>query len=441
MSSLFGEVWFWSLLAFLIGAVLTWVLLVRPAQQRVQQLERRPRPPARRAPGRPQQPEAGYPQPALSEWPGGQPQGFVGEPEQQQPPHPPTQWLERDSLHGSEQQLGVYPADEEFFEREAQADAATRGEDVVDQGYRAAPVEEEPEGSLFEPADYTDYTDYTEYLNRVERAEDVEPRPHGGGLDAALNPADAGVIDDRLDESAYAPPLEQFDDLDTRTTAYDDLDTTTRAVGQQQVEDEAPESPGGLFAPTPQAAPYESAYTQPVEESLFEPETQAQPEAPEEEERATEAAASPDIDPATGLPKRRRGATSRIRGGFEPPRPIQPSVRPIARREPQAENVSSGSLFEPSSDTGESGYAADAGQHGSRGHDGDRAAVPAGPFGPGSAMPLPGGGRPAPSFTVKASVTALRYCTEDSPQFDRMVAEVWFAGVADAERVGFRPLA
>jgi hypothetical protein len=63
-----------------------------------------------------------------------------------------------------------------------------------------------------------------------------------------------------------------------------------------------------------------------------------------------------------------------------------------------------------------------------------------GPFGPGSAMPLPGGGSPSPEFTIKASVSALRYCTPESPQFGRTVAEVWFKTPADAERVGFRPV-
>ncbi|PPK69474.1 hypothetical protein V5P93_006884 [Actinokineospora auranticolor] len=66
--------------------------------------------------------------------------------------------------------------------------------------------------------------------------------------------------------------------------------------------------------------------------------------------------------------------------------------------------------------------------------------VPPGPFGPGSAMPLPGGLSPSSEYTIKASVTALRYCAPDSPKFDRTVAEVWFRSVADAERVGFRPL-
>jgi hypothetical protein len=63
-----------------------------------------------------------------------------------------------------------------------------------------------------------------------------------------------------------------------------------------------------------------------------------------------------------------------------------------------------------------------------------------GPFGPGSAMPLPDGGSPSPEFTIKASVSALRYCTPESPQFGRTVAEVWFKTPADAERVGFRPV-
>jgi hypothetical protein len=63
-----------------------------------------------------------------------------------------------------------------------------------------------------------------------------------------------------------------------------------------------------------------------------------------------------------------------------------------------------------------------------------------GPFGPGSAMPLPDGASPSPEFTIKASVSALRYCTPESPQFGRTVAEVWFKSSADAERVGFRPV-
>ncbi|TNC28603.1 hypothetical protein FG385_04900 [Amycolatopsis alkalitolerans] len=139
------------------------------------------------------------------------------------------------------------------------------------------------------------------------------------------------------------------------------------------------------------------------------------------------------------LPKRQPRATPP--SSFEPP---QPSMRSIERREPVSdEGGHSGSLFEPAvRPNSEGAHAAPepaptpppARMHTPGG------AIPPGPFGPGSAMPRPGGGRPSDDYTVKASVTALRYCTEDSTQFGRMIAEVWFRSIADAERVGFRPL-
>src|SRR5437867_1162041 len=39
--SIFGQVWLWSVAAFLIGVLLTWLVLVRPAQARNRMLERR----------------------------------------------------------------------------------------------------------------------------------------------------------------------------------------------------------------------------------------------------------------------------------------------------------------------------------------------------------------------------------------------------------------
>jgi hypothetical protein len=94
------------------------------------------------------------------------------------------------------------------------------------------------------------------------------------------------------------------------------------------------------------------------------------------------------------------------------------------------------SLFEPIIPANDEGQATPPPPHRLRqGSGGGR-----GPFGPGSAMPLPGGASPSPDFTIKASVAALRYCTPESPQFGRTVAEVWFRTAADAERVGFRPV-
>ncbi|WP_367134699.1 hypothetical protein [Saccharothrix sp. HUAS TT1] len=55
MSSLFGQVWLWSLLSFVAGVALTWLVLVRPAKRELEDLEERlltsPRPDA--APGGP----------------------------------------------------------------------------------------------------------------------------------------------------------------------------------------------------------------------------------------------------------------------------------------------------------------------------------------------------------------------------------------------------
>ncbi|GAB3555134.1 hypothetical protein J2S53_002676 [Actinopolyspora lacussalsi] len=45
--------------------------------------------------------------------------------------------------------------------------------------------------------------------------------------------------------------------------------------------------------------------------------------------------------------------------------------------------------------------------------------------------------RPDESYTVKGQFGSRQYHTADSPYFDRVVAEVWFRGPADAEQAGF----
>ncbi|MGH3516557.1 MAG: hypothetical protein ACRDQ7_03915 [Haloechinothrix sp.] len=345
MSSVFAQVWFWALLAFLIGALLTWVLLVRPAQQRSQELERRvARPAERSSPSMDEQDQTFGRQSSTAVWPGEPPQVPV---EEAKAGRPRTPWLESDSLQGLSTQ--PMPAD-------------TPAE---------APVSQD------------------------ERAKDTTL------FDAGEGSRVSSVLDD-------SP--------------------------QYQATDRAAH---GLFEPTLSAP-------EPAGAEWLE---QRYPD--EEPAKSTEQAAGPgawtaesEIDAGGSLPKRQRGATNRIRGGFEPPRPIQPSVRPVARRTPQdLEAPSSGSLFEPAGSPAQPGAAEPGAQQPPPARaPGAAGRFPPGPFGPGSAMPLPGGGRPDPGFTVKASVTALRYCAEDSPQFPRMVAEVWFASAADAERVGFRPL-
>ncbi len=41
MSSLFGQVWLWSLLSFAAGVALSWLILVRPAKRQLEEMEDR----------------------------------------------------------------------------------------------------------------------------------------------------------------------------------------------------------------------------------------------------------------------------------------------------------------------------------------------------------------------------------------------------------------
>jgi hypothetical protein len=66
------------------------------------------------------------------------------------------------------------------------------------------------------------------------------------------------------------------------------------------------------------------------------------------------------------------------------------------------------------------------------GHD-----APAGPFGPGSALPLPDGKAPSPEFRIKARTSSMVFHTESSPFYDRLEPQVWFRDQKDAQRAGF----
>lgn len=487
MSSLFAQVWFWALLAFLIGALLTWVLLVRPAQQRARILEQQKQEQSSRsAAARTQERERGtdYGQaaaPAPAAWP--------AEPEQQQPAGGTaerTRWLESDSMAGGAAGTAAhedYDAIEEYRRREeqefrdeqgysqaGQGQAADQGYPTdqgyatdqaygaeqgyaSDQGYREDQAYREEQGYPEEQPyageqgyehGYAEQQPYEEQAYAGERPQaDEQGYPEEGayaggegypreetsyGDDyadgeqvAEQQPEDqrqAGRQDSELSGSSLFEPVAEEQEVDERGPLEVALNPDRQgALAERTDEQAAGES---RFVEQRPEQPYQDEYPAEYPDEQQAEQVEQQPDAATQTEaEPTEAAPAGEGDAL--LPKRQRGASNRIRGGFEPPRPIQPSVRSVVRRSPQPEVMSSGSLFEPASAESEGGVAP-------------------GPFGPGSAMPLPGGGRPSPDFTVKASVTALRYCSEDSPQYPRMVAEVWFASPADAERVGFRPL-
>lgn len=462
MSSLFGEVWFWSLAAFLVGALLTLVLLVRPERRRVKQLERRDQEQRRRQAAAQQAAASsatGLAEPSRREadWPGAPEAPEAGEAFE---PQPRTEWLERESLPQRS-----YPDDLRIEEYPETDDGYAEGrEDLADEDFA------EDFAADDYPADYPEEVGRPAALDQpttVQPAvtDDVAEQPTGLFEPPAEPPLPSGDIADRLgaaEPETAGAGFGALDDLDdavpsSRTEALPPRVRPEESLPTQRVEPTAPEWPDDG---TQSLAPIEEEFTRrvkprsPAERQPPAPATADAPAATEAEsgyfddEQPTAAVGpdgqlpdiEPEFDPDTGLPKRTRGASTRIRGGFEPPKPIQPSVRPIARRTPSDTTVATGgSLFDP---TPAAGIPMGAGHQAppARSVAEQQRQVPPGPFGPGSAMPLPGGSRPDPSFTVKGSVTALRYCPETSPRFGEMVAEVWFASVADAERVGFRPL-
>jgi hypothetical protein len=378
--SIFGQVWLWSAAAFVIGVLLTWLMLVRPAQARSRALERRLRAlqSAPRVVERPASPPEVVYEPEPEPGPGVEPEPY--EPERFPPPSEPEPF--EHLLRPEPEPVGEHrePA---WFDRDSY------GEPVGNDDEYTAPVRHGEFGDpLWQP--------------EQEQSEPQPSQDEFAGLSSVLEPA-----------------------LAVETTSI------FNPVEEHPVEDKGSEH-GSLFEGG--GAP---EYALPVEEPEPQPPVYAfgGGDAPGNDESAAE---------TTQVLPRRQPRQSSARDDSEV-QLIQPSMRAIEPRDPvdPDEGGRSGSLFEPAVRSNGRGASAaeDAAPEAppARPHQRD-SPVPPGPFGPGSAMPRPGGGRPTEEFTVKASVTALRYCTEESPQFARMVAEVWFRTTADAERVGFRPL-
>lgn len=380
--SLFGQVWLWSLLAFVAGVLLTWLVLVRPAQARNRMLERRllavqaapalaPEPAPTRAfePGPEADSKPGSPEPEPEA--DSKPDSKAGSPEAEPEPEPEPE------------RRGLAPQPH-WYERESY------GSPVTEQAEPGKPLFSSPASSVLEP----------------ESEHRPETQAEKTAIFTAYRQTESGSLFEsgRAAGSLFEPAREPGAVFDTGHEA------------------------GSLFEPAQQPTRDSAQDLLPPHGLRVEPE-----EAVGGEGAAFAHEEKPAEPTQVVLPKRQPKTPPR---SVETQQPSPPSMRAIERREPVpgAGGGRSGSLFEPavrpSGGQAESVPPARTRSPGS---------VPPGPFGPASAMPRPGGGRPADEFTVKASVAALRYCTEDSPQFARMVAEVWFRTPADAERVGFRP--
>ncbi|MGW3962167.1 sunset domain-containing protein [Amycolatopsis sp. NPDC005003] len=404
--SIFGQVWLWSLAAFFVGVVLTWLVLVLPLRKSVRRLESSlaqahadaARTPAnadvvrgteafRRPEPEPSRQETSYPGTLVAA--------------------PP---IHRDDVHDD--------IDEDFAELDAQVPSRMPPTEPFIQSPEPEAGEGDPYRSaatqFLAPDEEPDRGAPTQYLAPVGDSFDDEPEsPALSRLEQKLDSDPAGsLFQPPAGEAAPAP--DWFDDEPpSERSAFEEPVERTRFIT---------EHPGSVDQHEPEEdEPPQYAFGGDIAES----ELDVPPETPAE---ATQV-----------LPKRQPREAAR--GGFDTPQPIQPSMRTVERREPDLSGAHSGSLFEPSVQPNQAAAAAGVAAPEpppARQAAGD--AVPPGPFGPGSAMPRPGGGAPSDSFAVKASVTALRYCTEESAQFPKMVAEVWFRTAEDAERVGFRPL-
>ncbi|WP_410607031.1 hypothetical protein [Amycolatopsis sp. lyj-109] len=414
--SIFGQVWLWSLAAFFVGVLLTWLMLVLPLRKSVRRLESalaQAHADAARTPANAaavggieafRRPEP-RPEPAPSRQETSYPGTLVAAPP-----------IHRDDVHDD--------IDEDFAELDAQVPLRMPptepfvpppgSEHAEDDSYRSAATQFLTTDDEPEPEDPYRAT-ATQYLAPVgDSFDDDEAEPESPALSRLERNVDSDPAGSLFQPPAGegAPTPDWFDhDSPSQRSAFEEPVERTRYIG---------EHPGSVRKDeVEEVEPPRYAFGGDITES----ELDVPPETPAE---ATQV-----------LPKRQPRES--VRGGFDAPQPIQPSMRTVERREPDLSGAHSGSLFEPSVQPNQAAAAVVAPEPPpAREAAGD--SVPPGPFGPGSAMPRPGGGAPSDSFAVKASVTALRYCTEESAQFPKMVAEVWFRTAEDAERVGFRPL-
>lgn len=404
--SIFGQVWVFSAAAFALGAFLAWLFLVRPVQRRIRELEH-------------QLAMTASPQPAAIDG-----------------------TRETATLMTSEDVPGTGVA----------GTGATVSSSPPPPDLLAEP-DIGPDSAPAEATHYLDpepiWSEWDSHQDSYTAGSDRQEESTAADLDAGTD-FDAGADLDRFDDFSgitggdEAAEASAYTDvspvLDREGMVPDTYEQVQTEYGEAEQEGGlgAPERTTSLFEPVRSEEPAEDdpAEGQRADEADFVSLTSARaeevPAAPFDEPTALDEQEE-SYDQPQALPKRQPQQS--VTAGFDPPEPVQPSIRSITRRDPEPDSAGtrSGSLFEPT--VAPAGFAPPAREAEPPGN-----GLPPGPFGPGSAMPLPDGDRPSEEFTVKASVTVLRYCTQDSPQFSEIVAEVWFRTPADAERVGFRPL-
>jgi hypothetical protein len=474
---IFGQVWLWSSLAFLLGAFLCWALVARPARRRVGELEdeltgrHRHGPMSGRAePARHRALDDEYDRyEAQRGGRRGDRSSSLPEPIEE-PPEPLTRAYAlptrapgesnhpgalRSPLDGIGAPAEVDRNDTELADSPETTQYLAFSAGSLGTGKLEAPPEVpyQPEGRGWFDSEAEQKGEPLEAISRLQSAPpadldrrlvddeaDAPPAGRGGtiftqhthpipgdmirqideaGKAAALGDEPAGaLVDDLADDDAGSRAEQTFGSEPAVTPgAMPDVEPTAPAYGAQGRTEVMPAATFGSPTEVAPASGQRSGVDtsrRGTDEPKIVPGVTARPE------------------PASGgnpLPKRVPG---KPRG--HTPFGVQTSAAPASTDTSDAAAEPARALFEPIVPAEEDNPVVPP-PHRLRG-DGNGA----GPYGPGSAMPLPSGGSPSPEFTIKASVTARRYCTPESPQFGRTVAEVWFKSPADAERVGFRPV-
>lgn len=462
--SVFGNVWVYSAVAFVIGVLLTWLSWVLPLQRRL----RRARTEAMAAsPG----PEAVEPQSMLF---------APGEAEDERSalvtgtaapvsdevfdePYAPHFQASGDELPMRGEQTALvspfpggfagddepYPYDDRGYDdHSGDEGAGDQAEDYAEPEPEFAPFDEYRE---YDDADYPDENGYPE-----EDAEPAEPEqePSMDGNAAAYF---AELERERAGESADAPatdsrPGDLFSPVSHDDTGWDDYGTDGYPGDEESLAaargalslsgsypdpmhdmPEIPEIPdvGGddLTPFDPFTATAEQTdYVEPVNgtpaagTSRFEQVSEERSDEPDSETTMVDV-------PAAAEPERQAAGTGRSL--FEPVVAADPLDEDSeAEQEPVGEPAE-----EPAERTMEFDTELVAPPEEPAGEQGEPVAE--GPFGPGSALPRLDGGAPSPEFTIKARTSSMVFHTPGSPFFDRLLPQVWFRTPEDAKHAGF----
>lgn len=454
---IFGQVWLWSLLAFLLGTVLCWLLVGRPARQRVDELEHRLsrmradllHAPRVEAPSR-------DPQYADTVNEVGAVTGLLPEPEEEHSTDyggdhdydpgpetltrayalpirdslPPDEAAERGALRISPR----YAPDEITKSRVGHSEAQQTGSAGATQymGVLGAPVGQS-RSSLDQPATagaggrgwFEDKADSTKGVGvsgtagaRHERRplDNRTSDDDGGGTIFTQHTPSAPIKMGRQVEGVTREPKADSSGARMAGPAVLGAEVGSRMPAGEKGRPGMSSTGGATGTQLPVVEPAAKAGSQP---------------------KVTRGAA-PQPEPSGSLLPKRVPSKPQNRHPFGVQTVSPATVPPVKSSASASDSERPRSLFEPIVPAAESTDATPPPPHQMRSR--GRWQGSAGPFGSGSAMPLPGGASPSPEFTVKASVAAKRYCTPDSSQFGRTVAEVWFTDAAEAEQAGFRPV-